>query len=109
MKVGWAIALMALAAAIALFTPVRAAFDVELFGRIVSLDRSALTIETDGVQLALDVSEIDPRFVGSLRAGDDIKVAAFRLGDGSLYVYGLFLEGRDAPAERPKPPPDESE
>lgn len=109
MSVRWVLVLAAFTAAIALPGPVRAVVDVELFGRIVSLDRSALVIDADGAQLALDVSEIDSRFLNSLQPGDDVRVAAFRLGDGSLYVYGLFLQARDAPAERRKPPPDESE
>ncbi len=83
-----------------------ASSDVELFGRVLAVDGQSITLDVDGARLVMDVAEIDPRFVEALRPGDDVRVAAFRLADGSLLVYSVFLQARDAPAQRPKPPAD---
>jgi hypothetical protein len=83
-----------------------AASDVELFGRVLAVEGQSMALGVDGARLVLDVAEIDPRFVETLRPGDDVRVAAFRLADGSLLVYSVFLQARDAPAQRPKPAAD---
>ena len=77
--------------------PAHAAPEVDLYGTVVSLQATILTVNVDGIRLALDVSEIDPRFLESLRPGDDVHVAAFRRPDGGLLVYSIF---RQAPGER---------
>ena len=83
-----------------------AAAEVELFGRVLAVEGHTIALDVDGARLVMDVTEIDPRFVEALRPGDDVRVAAFRLADGSLLVYSLFLQSRDAPAQRPQPPAD---
>ena len=80
--------------------PARAAAQVDLDGRIVSVQGTRLMLDVDGVVLTLDASEVDPRFLQTLRPGDEVRVTAFRLADGSLLVYNVFLRPDDQSADR---------
>jgi hypothetical protein len=81
---------------------VRAATEVQLDGRVVIVAGSALVLDADGAHLMLDVSEVDPRFLQWLKPGDDVRVTAFRLPDGSLLVYHIFLLA-DTRQDQPEP------
>jgi hypothetical protein len=80
--------------------PARAAAQVDLDGRIVAVQGTRLVLDVDGVVLTLDASEVDPRFLQTLRPGDEVHVTAFRQGDGGLLVYNVFLRPDDRPTDR---------
>jgi hypothetical protein len=84
----------------------RAAREVQLDGRVVEVVGSTLRLDSDGVRLDLDVSEVDPRFLQWLKPGDDVRVTAFRLADDSLLVYHVFLL---AETRSDQPEPEESD
>jgi hypothetical protein len=86
------IGLLALSGLLLAAAPCLAAEQVEFAGRVVRIRESTLTLDADGAILELDVSEVDPRFLSSLRPGDDVRVTAFRLPDGSLLVYNVFYQ-----------------
>jgi hypothetical protein len=83
----------------------RAVSEVELDGRVVAVQGTTLTLKTDNIDLTLDVSDIDVRFLSTLQPGDDIRVTSFRLADGSLHVYNIFVH----PHREEPPPPDYSQ
>ena len=84
---------------------VAAANEVDLYATVVTVQATTLTVSADGVQLQLDVSEVDPRFLQTLRPGDEVRIAAFRLPDGGLLVYSIFLQAPgDASNEKPPDP-----
>ena len=60
-----------------------------------------LTVNVDGAEITLDVSDVDPRFLDSLKPGDDLRVTSFKLDDGSLHVYNIFLHPDREPREQP--------
>jgi hypothetical protein len=79
--------------------------EVDLYATVVAQQGTTLLVDADGVRLTLDVSEIDPRFVQSLRPGDEVRIAAFRLPEGGLLVYSIFLQSPGEVGEERPPGP----
>jgi hypothetical protein len=104
-KASFSLPILALCLALLFAPTVRAAVEVDLDGRIVSIVGTALKLDADGATLTLDISEVDSRFLEVLRPGDDVRVKAFRLADGSLLVYAIFLQVESGP---PQHKPDDS-
>jgi hypothetical protein len=77
-----------------------AASQIDLDGFVVQTNGSELVLDDDGVQLRLNVAEVDPRFLATLRPGDDVRVTAFRLPDGSLLAYSVYYRPDDQPLDR---------
>ena len=81
--------------------PALAVTEVELDGTVVAIRSTMLTLTVDGADITLDAGEVDPRFLGSLKAGDDLRVTSFKLEDGSLQVYNIFLHPDREPHDQP--------
>jgi hypothetical protein len=101
------IALLLTLASLALdVAPLQAAEQVDVNGRVVAVRGASLTLDADGALLTLDASEVDRRFLETLQPGDDVRVTAFRLPDGSLLVYTILYQPddrRDADASTEPP------